>query len=111
MKTEKVKLLESKVKDYFGSREYDIEVADCGGCLYVSMTYSDFVPRREVRKYIESLGEGIYVDSIERNYSDEAMRGVCGNLWDKEDLVLRLASGAEVLLDAYICSLLEDKVL
>ena len=59
------------IKEYIGENLRNLSISHSGRRIYADIYYVDFKPEREVRRYIEDAIPNIYIEEIERDYSDE----------------------------------------
>lgn len=59
------------IKGYIGKNLSHLSVSHNGRRIYADICYVDFKPEREVRRHIEDAIPNIYIEQIERDYSDE----------------------------------------
>lgn len=59
------------IKEYIGENLRNLSISHNGRRIYADIYYVDFKPEREVRRHIEDAIPNIYIQEIERDYSDE----------------------------------------
>lgn len=59
------------IKEYIGENLSNLSISHNGRRIYADIYYVDFKPEREVRRHIEDAIPNIYIEEIERDYSDE----------------------------------------
>lgn len=104
------------IRKYFGKVRCSIEVCQVGVLVFVSVAYTDFRTRREVRSAIENISSHVVVDGIERTYSDRVIAMYKLKVEDdvevdeNNEVVLHFENGKFVRcdLDLYVISRLEN---
>lgn len=59
------------IKEYIGENLRNLSISHNGRHIYADIYYVDFKPEREVRRHIEDAIPNIYIEQLERDYSDE----------------------------------------
>lgn len=59
------------IKEYIGENLRNLSISHNGRRIYADIDYVDFKPEREVRRHIEDAIPNIYIEQLDRDYSDE----------------------------------------
>lgn len=103
------------VEQYFTGVEHTVKSDRCHGeTIYLSVQYYDFKPRRQVRNDLEDIAPNIFVEEIEREYSDESYAQAFHEMSDEQrEVYVRMADGTfqPVHIDHLIVEYLDHRVL
>ena len=79
--------IREKICEYLGSNAIKVNVYLSGKTFYATIVYRDFKPMREVKRTIEDMHPDIYVQDIDRLFSQEAKSQALWDFYNRDETI------------------------
>lgn len=90
-----------RIDAYFGEAQHEVRMYEAGDMLSIEITYTDFKPKREVRRAIEDISPRIDIEVLTRHFSSEAYA----------DIILEVLAPEEIYVKTDGCTLTSVRLL
>lgn len=101
-----VEEFKAEAEKYFSGVNHTINVFARSTTIYVDITYYDFKPRRQVRNDIEDIAPNVEVETITREFSEQAILSSYYELCESPNpLYIMMPNGTmqPISIDALVC--------
>ena len=79
--------IREKICNYLGSNAIKVSVTLSGRTFYVSISYRDFKPVREVKRAIEDMHPDVDVQDIDRSFSKRAKEQALWDYYNRDETI------------------------